>query len=176
MQGERYRDIPVSQIRKIIAQRLLESKTTVPHYYVRATADLEAVTMLRQTLKAQGTKVRTPTCIAAFSSDESVKQEFIRQNVQVSVNDIIVRAVALALKEVPPANATWDAKAGEPRLMDSVDVAIAVATDSGLITPIIKAANTKSLTQVLSRLCEGDMELRNDVDPMVLTRRATADI
>ena len=65
-----------------------------------------------------------------------------------SVNDFVVRAVALALAEVPEANAIWDAKAQEPKIVDSVDVAIAVATDKGLITPIVKAANTKSLAQV----------------------------
>ena len=69
---------------------------------------------------------------------------------QVSVNDFIVRAVALALAEVPRANAMWDENAQDSKLVDSVDVAIAVATDKGLITPIVKAANTKSLTQVLT--------------------------
>lgn len=58
-QGQRFQDIANSQIRKIIAQRLLESKTTVPHYYVRATADLDATTTLRNSMKAQGTKVRS---------------------------------------------------------------------------------------------------------------------
>lgn len=67
---------------------------------------------------------------------------------QVSVNDFVVRAVALALAEVPKANAVWDAEAQEPRQAKSVDVAIAVATDKGLITPIIREANTKSLKQV----------------------------
>lgn len=65
-----------------------------------------------------------------------------------SVNDFVVRAVALALAEVPEANAIWDAQKQEPQLVESVDVAIAVATDKGLITPIVKAANTKSLAQV----------------------------
>lgn len=66
-----------------------------------------------------------------------------------SVNDFVVRAVALALAEVPEANAIWDPEAQEPKIVDSVDVAIAVATDKGLITPIVKAANTKSLAQVM---------------------------
>jgi pyruvate dehydrogenase E2 component (dihydrolipoamide acetyltransferase) len=56
-QGERYTDIPNSQIRKIIAKRLLESKLNVPHYYLRGHADLSTVTSLRQTLKEQGSKV-----------------------------------------------------------------------------------------------------------------------
>jgi len=127
-QGGEYTDVPNSQVRKIIAHRLLESKTTVPHYYLSATADLDAVIKLRQSMKAQGTKV--------------------------SVNDLVIRAVALALQEVPEANAGWDAGRGEPQLRDSVDVAVAVATDKGLITPIVKAANTKSLKQISEEVRE----------------------
>lgn len=64
------------------------------------------------------------------------------------MNDLVVRAIALALAEVPEANAIWDPQKQEPQFMDTVDVAIAVATDKGLITPIVKAANTKTLAQV----------------------------
>ena len=71
---------------------------------------------------------------------------------QVSVNDFIVRAAALALQQVPSANAFWDSQAEQVRAGGNVDVAVAVATDKGLITPIVKAANTKSLTQVRSSL------------------------
>lgn len=68
--------------------------------------------------------------------------------VQVSVNDFVIRAVALALKAVPEANAQWDTKQEEIKLVDSVDISVAVATDAGLITPIVAQANTKSLTQI----------------------------
>lgn len=68
--------------------------------------------------------------------------------VQVSVNDFIVRATALALSDVPMANSQWDAKSGEVVPCQSVDISIAVATDKGLITPIVKDANKKSLTQI----------------------------
>ena len=67
---------------------------------------------------------------------------------QVSVNDFIVRAVALALTDVPAANAQWDAEGGEIVPCPGVDIAIAVATDKGLITPIVKDAAAKSLTQI----------------------------
>ena len=70
------------------------------------------------------------------------------QSVQVSVNDFIVRAVALALVDVPGANAQWDAKSGEVVPCPGVDIAIAVATDKGLITPIVRGASAKSLTQI----------------------------
>lgn len=55
-QGDLYKDVPNSQVRKIIAKRLLESKNTVPHYYIKATAALDAATSMRQSMKAQGTK------------------------------------------------------------------------------------------------------------------------
>jgi hypothetical protein len=71
--------------------------------------------------------------------------------VKVSVNDCVVRAVALALRDVPAANASWDAAAGVAVPQPSVDVAIAVATEGGLITPIVKDAASKSLAQVRSQ-------------------------
>ena len=67
---------------------------------------------------------------------------------QVSVNDFIVRATALALADVPRANSQWDAKAGEVVPCPGIDISIAVATDKGLITPIVKDANKKSLAQI----------------------------
>ena len=73
---------------------------------------------------------------------------------QVSVNDFVIRAVALALKAVPEANAQWDAKQGEIKTVDSIDISIAVATDNGLITPIVAQANTKSLTQISAEVKE----------------------
>lgn len=73
---------------------------------------------------------------------------------QVSVNDFVIRAVALALKAVPEANAQWNAQQGEIKLVDSVDISIAVATDAGLITPIVANANTKSLTQISAEVKE----------------------
>lgn len=67
---------------------------------------------------------------------------------QVSVNDFIIRAVALALVDVPRANSQWDSAKGEIVPCPSVDISIAVATDKGLITPIVKHADQKSLTQI----------------------------
>ncbi|KAK9842516.1 hypothetical protein WJX81_003895 [Elliptochloris bilobata] len=124
----RFTDLPNSQIRKIIAQRLLESKRTVPHLYVRKDARLAVVTSLRAALKEQGRKV--------------------------SVNDFVIRAVALALAEVPAANARWDAKSGAAVPAGSVDVSVAVATDKGLITPIVAKADMKSLSQISAEVRE----------------------
>jgi pyruvate dehydrogenase E2 component (dihydrolipoamide acetyltransferase) len=78
----------------------------------------------------------------------------VLQGTKVSVNDFVMRAAALALRDTPEANAFWD-KASETAVQQpSVDVCVAVATDGGLITPIVKAADTKSLMQVSRRWVE----------------------
>lgn len=123
-----YTDIPTSQVRKIIAKRLLESKTTVPHLYVSADVELDGVAKLREALKAQGTKI--------------------------SVNDCVVKAAALALAQVPAANALWDAATEAPVAAPGVDISIAVATEGGLITPIVRGADAKSLTAIASEVRE----------------------
>ena len=121
-----YTDVPNSQVRRIIAKRLLESKQTAPSLYVTADAPLAAVQALRKQLAAQG--------------------------VRVSVNDCVVRAAALALRDVPEANAFWDAAAGAAARQPGVDVAIAVATDGGLITPIVRGADSKPLAAVAAEI------------------------
>eukprot|EP00775_Hariotina_reticulata_P004905 gene4905-5149_t len=113
------KDVPV---RKIIAKRLLESKLTAPSLYLSADVALDAINKLRKSLTEQGSKV--------------------------SVNDFVMRAAALALRDVPAANAFWDEGQGAAVQQPSVDVCVAVATDGGLITPIVKAADTKSLLQI----------------------------
>ncbi|KAL2653614.1 hypothetical protein R1flu_021742 [Riccia fluitans] len=118
-----YTDTPTTQIRKIIAQRLLESKMGTPHLYLSADAILDPTLALRKSLKE-------------------------KQGISVSVNDFVIRAAALALKSVPEANAFWDEKAGDILPNQSVDISIAVATDKGLITPIVKSADQKSLSEI----------------------------
>jgi len=119
--GEPHTDVPNSAIRKIIAGRLLESKTTIPHLYMALDADLDAVLALRKELAAAGTKV--------------------------SVNDCVIKAVALALREVPEANNYWSECEGVSE-SSGVDISMAVSTDKGLITPIIKGADLKTLAEI----------------------------
>ncbi len=117
-----FTDHPNSQIRSIIAQRLLESKQTIPSLYVTAEAELDALNALRKTVAEQGTKV--------------------------SVNDFVVKAVAMALRDVPAANAMWDSCAQQAKGFPSIDVCVAVATERGLVTPIVKGADQLSLVQI----------------------------
>jgi pyruvate dehydrogenase complex dihydrolipoamide acetyltransferase long form len=117
-----YTDIPTTQIRRIIAQRLLESKSTIPHLYLSADVELDGIATMREALKSQGVKV--------------------------SVNDCVIKAVALALAEVPAANSKWDSVEEKLVPSPSVDISIAVATDAGLITPIVTNADGKSLSSI----------------------------
>jgi pyruvate dehydrogenase E2 component (dihydrolipoamide acetyltransferase) len=113
---------PHSTMRKVIAQRLTESKQTVPHFYATVDCEIDALLALRKEIN---------------DTDESLG---------VSVNDFIIRAVALALKEVPAANASWSDEAMQ--LYGAADVSVAVATDGGLITPIVRSAEKKGIAAI----------------------------
>ncbi|MEW5297233.1 MAG: hypothetical protein WDW36_000457 [Sanguina aurantia] len=125
--GGVYVDNPNSQIRRVIASRLLESKVTIPAMYVTATAPLDAVQALRSELASQGIKV--------------------------SVNDCVLKAIALALKAVPEANAYYDEASGSGiQFPGGIDICVAVATERGLITPIVKAVAGRSLSEISSEV------------------------
>ncbi|XP_015941188.1 dihydrolipoyllysine-residue acetyltransferase component 1 of pyruvate dehydrogenase complex, mitochondrial isoform X1 [Arachis duranensis] len=128
-QSDAYEDLPNSQIRKVIAKRLLESKQNTPHLYLSSDVTLDPLLSLRKDLKEQ-------------------------YDVKVSVNDIIIKVVAAALRNVPEANAYWDAEKGEVVLCDSVDISIAVATEKGLMTPIIRNADHKTISAISSEVKE----------------------
>ncbi|XP_053114554.1 pyruvate dehydrogenase protein X component, mitochondrial isoform X2 [Hemicordylus capensis] len=115
-----FTEVPASNIRRVIAKRLTESKMTVPHAYATADCDLGAVLKLRQ--------------------------ELAKDDIKVSVNDFIIKAAAVTLKQMPDVNVTWDGEG--PRHLQSIDISIAVATDRGLITPIIKDAAAKGVQEI----------------------------
>ncbi|WP_303830271.1 dihydrolipoamide acetyltransferase family protein [Asticcacaulis taihuensis] len=116
--------VPLDNMRKVIARRMTESFRDIPHFPL--TVDIELDNLL-----AARTKINT-----ALES----------QGVKVSVNDMIIKAVALALKQVPEANASYTPEG--IALHHNADVAVAVAIDGGLITPIVRKAETKSLAQI----------------------------
>jgi pyruvate dehydrogenase E2 component (dihydrolipoamide acetyltransferase) len=119
-----YTDVPVSSMRRAIARRLTESKHGVPHRYATVTYELDALMALRKRLNA---------------SDPSPK---------VSVNDFVIRAVAVALRRVPAMNAQWDPASSTVVPNKTVDVAFAVALPGGLITPIVKNADAQGLASI----------------------------
>ena len=118
---------PNSSIRKTIARRLSEAKQTIPHFYLTVDIELDALLALRKKLNS------------APSAEYKL-----------SVNDFIIKACALALRKVPAANAMWTDEA-ILRFHD-VDVSVAVATDNGLITPVIRQADHKGLSTISSEM------------------------
>ncbi|KAM6358771.1 pyruvate dehydrogenase protein X component, mitochondrial isoform 4-T4 [Alca torda] len=115
-----FTEIPASNIRRVIAKRLTESKTTIPHAYAVADCDIDAILRLRK--------------------------ELAKDDIKVSVNDFIIKATAVTLKQMPDVNVTWDGEVC--RQLQSIDISIAVATDRGLITPIIKDAAAKGIKEI----------------------------
>jgi pyruvate dehydrogenase E2 component (dihydrolipoamide acetyltransferase) len=131
-----YDEVPHSTMRKVIAKRLSESKRDIPHYYLTIDCNLDAVLELRAKLNA-----RSPEGAGAF---------------KLSINDFLIRAVALALKAYPEANSAWTDDA--LRLFKTVDVAVAVATPNGLITPVVRNADAKGLAAIAGEV--RDLALR----------------
>ena len=130
MLGLGHRQEPLSNMRKTIAARLTEAKQTVPHFYLTVDCELDALLKVRKELNGR-----------AQASGGAYK---------VSVNDFVIRAAALALKKVPAANASFDPEG--MLFYGHADVSVAVATPAGLITPIIKAAETKGLAEISAEM------------------------
>src|SRR5262249_29776802 len=107
-----YTERPLNAMRRVIARRMTESRQTVPHFYLTIDSEIDALLKIRTGLNAKSEAYR------------------------ISVNDFVIRAAALALRQVPAANASWSDEA--ILLWDTVDIAIAVALNDGLITPIVK--------------------------------------
>ena len=118
-----YTEIPNTTMRKVIAERLSASKREIPHFYLSIDCDIDALMDLRQQLNA-----KSPEGEGAY---------------KLSVNDFVVRAVALAIRAYPGVNISWTEDA--VRQYADVDVCVAVATPNGLITPVVRNADNKGL-------------------------------
>jgi pyruvate dehydrogenase E2 component (dihydrolipoamide acetyltransferase) len=129
-----YSAMPNDNMRKVIASRLLQSKQYVPHFYLSVDCNLDKLMDVRKDLND-----------AAFIDIESGKPAY-----KLSVNDLMIKAVGKALKKIPAANATWTDDA--ILLYNNVDVSVAVAIDGGLITPIIRNADQKSLPAISNEM------------------------
>ncbi len=123
---------PHNNIRKTIATRLVESKQRVPHFYVSVDCELDALLALRTQLNAAAPIVKT--------------QEEAKPTYRLSVNDMVIKAVALSLKAVPDANVSW--LEGGMLHHKHCDVGVAVSIPNGLITPIIRHAEEKPLSLI----------------------------
>ncbi|WP_299603099.1 pyruvate dehydrogenase complex dihydrolipoamide acetyltransferase [uncultured Tateyamaria sp.] len=127
-EGREYEEVKLDGMRKTIAARLTEAKQTVPHFYLRRDIKLDALLEFRSTLNGQ----------------------LSERGVKLSVNDFIIKACALALQQVPDANAVW---AGDKVLkLTPSDVAVAVAIEGGLFTPVLQDAHQKSLSALSAEM------------------------
>ena len=123
-----YEEVPLDGMRKTIAARLTEAKQTIPHFYLRRSVELDALMSFREKLN---------TSLEA-------------RGVKLSINDFIIKACALALQSVPHANAVW---AGDRVLrLKPSDVAVAVAIEGGLFTPVLRDADQKSLSALSAEM------------------------
>jgi pyruvate dehydrogenase E2 component (dihydrolipoamide acetyltransferase) len=122
-----YTDIPLTGMRRAIARRLTESKTTVPHFYVTAHLRVDRLLELRAQVNEAADR-------------------------KTSLNDFVVKAVAGALGDVPAANSIWGGD--HIRRFDGVDLAIAVAVDGGLLTPVLRSVESMSLVEVSAGVAE----------------------
>lgn len=117
-------DEPLSAMRKIIAQRLTESKMSIPHYYVSVDCELDGMMKIRSGLN----------------------KVLEKQGAKLSVNDFIIKASAYALQQVPEANSMWQGTSIKKNSF--VDISVAVDTGAGLITPIVRGCESKGLLQI----------------------------
>lgn len=123
-----FEEVPLDGMRRTIAARLTEAKQTIPHFYLRREVRLDALMTFR----------------------EQLNKQLEHRGVKLSVNDFIIKACALALQAVPNANAVW---AGDRMLrLKPSDVAVAVAVDGGLFTPVLRDADQKSLSALSAEM------------------------
>ena len=125
--------VPHDNVRKIIARRLVEAKTTIPHFYLTADTEIDALLSLRQQINA------------AAPRDKDGKAAW-----KVSLNDLIIKALAMALMRVPDANVTWTE--GGMLHHKRADIGVAVAIPGGLITPVVRHADTKRISEISNEM------------------------
>lgn len=126
----RFQTVRLSAMRKTIARRMAESKQQVPHFYLRLRCSMDAVIDVRAQLNQD---------LASEGLDTKI-----------SVNDFVLRAAALALRDVPEANVSF--QGDTMRVFESVDVSVAVATDGGLVTPVVRDADQKGLAALAAEV------------------------
>jgi pyruvate dehydrogenase E2 component (dihydrolipoamide acetyltransferase) len=126
-ESDRYDIVPMSAMRKVVAERMVHSKSNVPHFYLSVDCEIDELLKVRSSLNER------------------------LEDGKLSVNDFIIRACALALMEIPEANASWVGD-GTMRLYKTADISVAVALDDGLITPIIPDAESKGLADISAKM------------------------
>ena len=123
-----YEEVPLTPMRKIVGQRLQQSKSFIPHFYIRQEIDADPLFEAREQLK--------------------------RMDLKITFNDFVIRAVALALRDHPQVNSGFDSVKEAIILFKTVDISVAVSVDGGLITPIVRHADYKNLGEISAEVKE----------------------
>jgi pyruvate dehydrogenase E2 component (dihydrolipoamide acetyltransferase) len=131
-----YEVVPHDSMRKTIARRLVEAKTTIPHFYLTTDCRIDALLKLRAEINAA----------APMTKGEKGEAPAYK----LSVNDMVIKALALALKAVPEANVTWTS--GEMLKHSRADIGVAVSIPGGLITPVVRRADEKTLSVISNEM------------------------
>lgn len=141
-ESDSYTEIKLDGMRKTIASRLTEAKSTVPHFYLTLDIQLDALLALRKQL-----------------NDAAPKDQDGKPDYKLSVNDFVIKALAVALRKVPEANAIW----AEDCVLkfNRVDIGVAVSVDGGLFTPVLRHTETKSLSAISNEMKELASKARN---------------
>lgn len=134
--GARYIDKPATSMQKLIAEKLTKVKQEVPHFYMTTKVDVTSLLTLRKELNESG-----------------------KLDTKITVTDLLVKAIAVAMREEPEINVMW--QNGNIRYFNAVDISIAVATDNGIITPIIWDADKKSVVQISKEIKELAQKAKN---------------
>lgn len=129
-EGIAYRDLPLSQMRKTIAKRLSQSIGPIPHFFLTVEVDMTEAMAFRK----------------------KVNDRFAKEGIKTSPNDLVIKAVAAALRKHPWVNSAWTGEA--IRQYDVVHIGVAVAVDEGLITPVIRNADRKGIAEIASEVKE----------------------
>lgn len=125
-----YEILPINNIRKVVARRLTEAKQEVPHFYLTVDCEIDSLLNVREDLNSR-----------------AKNNEF-----KISINDMIIKACAVALMQVPAANASWSEEG--IKIYKNANISVAVAINDGLITPIINNANSKGLMTISNEMKE----------------------
>ncbi|MBU2498692.1 MAG: 2-oxo acid dehydrogenase subunit E2 [Proteobacteria bacterium] len=134
---EGYEDIELTKMRMVIAQRLQESKANAPHFYLDITVDATAITQLKDALEKRSERL----------------------GVKISFNDIVIKIVSKALKEFPTVNASF--LKDRIRVHKAINIGVAVAVDEGLVVPVVRNADQKSIAQISREMRELVTKARN---------------
>ena len=129
-----FEEVPHDSMRKTIARRLVEAKSTIPHFYLSVDCELDALLALREQINKQA------------------PQKDGKPRWKISVNDFVIKALALALRDVPDANVTWTE--GAMLKHQHADIGVAVSIPGGLITPVITRAEEKPLSAIATEMVD----------------------